>query len=1057
MESFITYFPETSTILFGRAWEPRQRGGVSGQDTGYEDRLRMADDGQAEVLLDRLRALAADRDGHKDGAGVEALRVVSSKLHARTIAQGGQRVAAVSQLMGSNSSTASSLLRVMATLSPKEVHAAETLVSDLVWLLYRIALRDPKFSSKVRAAGASKVLHVVLRTQASGGRLLLPALHILQVITKNPSVSSALARDGVAPTLEKLLSGTGVLPSPRLRLILLVIANLCRTRPFLARLCRGPLLPLLLRPMSRWDSFSGRVRLRICQCTLVALQYAVSSKAGRKALVSGSGAAALQRFCRLCPEEKAYDAMVSRVCGILQQLGERKGLPVQSWVGPATFQYAPGDHWADGDGGCSDDSGDEVDDAEDPDDDEDDDGEAELDDEEGGAVRQDTSGQSSRRSSHRGSVQDVLDAMAEAPDSPHRRDSQELVMYAPFCRELLDTGPRGAEMKPNPLAAGDESSGLAVLQGVCATLPPRRAYCALASRVRAVVKACKVAYPDMVGGGCGGQLQPLSPRDRRVCRAKLLQCVDRVLQPGQLWNIVAYDLDRLIAEVPIKPPSPDSRILKNDDESRLGSRQASTNGLRFESRFESGNLRKAIQIGHREYDLILSSDVNSTKHHQWFYFEVCNMEGEAPYVFNIVNNEKANSQFNFGMQPIVYSVREATLGRAGWTHMGTDICYYRNSYQRPDGRRGRLYHTTTFSIKFPHSWDVCYIAYHYPYTYTQLLMQVLRWSRNAGEDVVFRAEPLCRTLNGNEVPLLTVTAKDTKQNPIQGRSILFLTARVHPGESNSSHVIQGTLDALLAPTALGRALRAAHVIKVVPMLNVEGVVNGCHRCGLTNDDLNRKWSKPDPKLHPSIYHTKGLLEYLTRVQRRPPFVFIDFHGHSRKKNIFVYGCSRADSWSTADRAQPDNPAEYAVLPQLMSLVAPAFSLSSCSYRVERAREATARVTVWRELGVNRAYTLEASYCGCDQGPYQGYQLSSAHLREVGANLCQALASLPEETERQRRLQQGQGGLQQGQGGGMTPAQGPAAVVPTMVKLSPLSVVARLGANAVPAGVPASAS
>lgn len=59
-----------------------------------------------------------------------------------------------------------------------------------------------------------------------------------------------------------------------------------------------------------------------------------------------------------------------------------------------------------------------------------------------------------------------------------------------------------------------------------------------------------------------------------------------------------------------------------------------------------------------------------------------------------------------------------------------------------------------------------------------------------------------------------------------------------------------------------------------------------------------------------------------------------------------------------------------VLPQLLSLVAPAFSLSSCSYRVERGRESTARVTVWRELGVSRAYTLEASYCGCDQGPYQ---------------------------------------------------------------------------------------
>ncbi|KAK3923206.1 Cytosolic carboxypeptidase 1 [Frankliniella fusca] len=247
-----------------------------------------------------------------------------------------------------------------------------------------------------------------------------------------------------------------------------------------------------------------------------------------------------------------------------------------------------------------------------------------------------------------------------------------------------------------------------------------------------------------------------------------------------------------------------------------------------------------------------------------------------------------------------------------------------------------------------------------------------------------------------------------------------------------------------------------------------------HRCGLTNDDLNRKWSKPDPKLHPSIYHTKGLLEYLTRVLRHPPFVFIDFHGHSRKKNVFAYGCSRADSWSASDRAQPDNAADYTVLPQLMSLVAPAFSLSSCSYRVERARESTARVTVWRELGVSRAYTLEASYCGCDQGPYQsellprcsgtlvvflcealtedrpratqGFQLSSAHLREVGANLCQALASLPEETERQGRLQQQDQQGQQGQ-------QGQQAGI----KLSPLSVVARLGANVVPAGVPATAS
>jgi len=38
--------------------------------------------------------------------------------------------------------------------------------------------------------------------------------------------------------------------------------------------------------------------------------------------------------------------------------------------------------------------------------------------------------------------------------------------------------------------------------------------------------------------------------------------------------------------------------------------------------------------------------------------------------------------------------------------------------------------------------------------------------------------------------------------------------------------------------------------------------------------------------------------------------------------------------------------------------------------VEKAKESTARVVVWRQLGVARSYTMESSYCGCDQGPYR---------------------------------------------------------------------------------------
>jgi len=49
-----------------------------------------------------------------------------------------------------------------------------------------------------------------------------------------------------------------------------------------------------------------------------------------------------------------------------------------------------------------------------------------------------------------------------------------------------------------------------------------------------------------------------------------------------------------------------------------------------------------------EYDLVLSPDINTNNHHQWFYFEVGGMEAGVPYRFNIINCEKGNSQFNFG-------------------------------------------------------------------------------------------------------------------------------------------------------------------------------------------------------------------------------------------------------------------------------------------------------------------------------------------------------------------------------------------------------------------------
>ncbi|XP_075983971.1 cytosolic carboxypeptidase 1-like [Anticarsia gemmatalis] len=525
-------------------------------------------------------------------------------------------------------------------------------------------------------------------------------------------------------------------------------------------------------------------------------------------------------------------------------------------------------------------------------------------------------------------------------------------------------------------------------------------YCTISSRVRSVIPFVKVAYPDMMGGQGYNQPEPLNKMERSACRMKLLSCVDRAINPEAYMNETVFDLDTLNTTnvnndaAAQKSFSAESLFLSNSDEQEITKVNSFSSRLSFESRFESGNLRKVIQVGPREYELILMPDVNSTKRHQWFYFEVRNMQQGRPYIFNIVNCEKSDSQFNFGMKPVMYSVKEAVNGRPGWVRAGSEICYYRNSYHYANQKNhNKCYLTVTFNIEFPHTNDVVYLAYHFPFTYSMMMTRIWQWSLQMPTGSYLRAEPLCYSLNNNEVPLLTVSAEDTPANPIVDREIVFLTARVHPGESNASWVMDGTLACLLGSSAAASALRHKYVFKIVPMLNVEGVINGCHRCGLTNEDLNRRWCKPSPVLHPSIYHTKGLIEYLVRVWKKPPLVYCDYHGHSRKKNVFFYGCAAAESWCSNDRMVPDEPVKYLMLPALMHRISPAFALGSCSFRVERERESTARVTVWRHLGVTRSYTMEASFCGFDRGPFKGFHLNTQHLQSVGCDFCEALNGL----------------------------------------------------------------
>lgn len=84
-------------------------------------------------------------------------------------------------------------------------------------------------------------------------------------------------------------------------------------------------------------------------------------------------------------------------------------------------------------------------------------------------------------------------------------------------------------------------------------------------------------------------------------------------------------------------------------------------------------------------------------------------------------------------------------------------------------------------------------------------------------------------------------------------------------------------------------LRKHFVFKIVPMLNPDGVVQGNYRCSLLGCDLNRKWLQPNKFLHEGIYHSKQMIRYLNWERR--VILYCDMHGHSRKQNVFFYGCN----------------------------------------------------------------------------------------------------------------------------------------------------------------------
>jgi hypothetical protein len=146
--------------------------------------------------------------------------------------------------------------------------------------------------------------------------------------------------------------------------------------------------------------------------------------------------------------------------------------------------------------------------------------------------------------------------------------------------------------------------------------------------------------------------------------------------------------------------------------------------------------------------------------------------------------------------------------------------------------------------------DTVYFAFTYPYSYAAVQAELEEYDKHTNttddDSIFYQREVATRSLDGRRIDLLTISSHAGISSPLQhepllsglfpdvkkaterpptfsDKEIVFISARVHPGEVPAQYTFKGILDLLMDPNDLrAKALRARYVFKLIPILNPDG-------------------------------------------------------------------------------------------------------------------------------------------------------------------------------------------------------------------------------------------
>ena len=292
--------------------------------------------------------------------------------------------------------------------------------------------------------------------------------------------------------------------------------------------------------------------------------------------------------------------------------------------------------------------------------------------------------------------------------------------------------------------------------------------------------------------------------------------------------------------------------------------------------------------------------------------------------------------------------------------------------------------TIKFNYNFPEDRYVLF-AFCYPWSYdkNEIYLKTIKdnyINKKDETDIYYHDEILTLSKEKRKIHLLTITSKKnvdfSKNEPtmvglfpdknrcnltIHDKNIIFITARVHPGETPGTLIFNGILKTLInKENPLNNKLLDNFVFKLIPIINVDGVSNGYFRLDQDGFNLNRCYLNPNQKINPENFAiTKLFYFYASKFKVR---YYFDLHADMNTRGVYTFG--------NALKLFEEH-VENVLFSFIFKINCAHVDFSHCIF-TERSmgsksknemtgKEATSRVQFFQKTGLIHTYTVESSY------------------------------------------------------------------------------------------------